>query len=320
MNETDRTSDGNMISDELLRIAAQLVLEIHPNRSGVPVHLETRLDQDLGLGSLGRMELISRIERSFDVSLPEELPASAETIHDLLRALSKAPGRLRSARITEERQNAPEAADIVPDSVSTLLEVLEWHYRTHPERTHIILYDDAEENDKISYAALREGAEKVAGGLLKRGLEARQTVAIMLPTSPEYFYVFFGILLAGGIPVPIYPPARLSQIEDHLRRHTGILANAQVSMMITVPEARSVAWLLKSGTAGLHTVLVPQELIQSGGKPPYIIGKDIRVRQHRQPEGGRPDPCQPSGQYSRHGPGDRNFIDRRVRELAAAVP
>ena len=269
MNETDRTSDGNKISDELLRIAAQLVLEIHPNRSGgVPVHPDSSLDQDLGLGSLGRMELISRIERSFDVSLPEELPASAETIRDLLHALMKAPGRLRSARIAEERQSAPEAADIVPESVSTLLEVLEWHYRTHPERTHIILYDDAEENDKISYAALREGAEKVAGGLLKRGLEARQTVAIMLPTSPEYFYVFFGILLAGGIPVPIYPPARLSQIEDHLRRHTGILANARVSMMITVPEARSVAWLLKSGTAGLHTVLVPQELIQSGGKPP----------------------------------------------------
>jgi hypothetical protein len=30
----------------------------------------------------------------------------------------------------------------------------------------------------------------------------------------------------GAIPVPIYPPMRLSQLEDHLRRQTGILRNA----------------------------------------------------------------------------------------------
>ena len=35
------------------------------------------------------------------------------------------------------------------------------------------------------------------------------------------------ILIAGGIPVPIYPPARPSQLEEHLRRHVGILNNAR---------------------------------------------------------------------------------------------
>ena len=35
-----------------------------------------------------------------------------------------------------------------------------------------------------------------------------QTVAIMLPTGLGYFFSFLGILQAGGIPVPIYPPAR----------------------------------------------------------------------------------------------------------------
>ena len=34
-----------------------------------------------------------------------------------------------------------------------------------------------------------------------------------------------GILLAGAIPVPIYPPTRPGQIEDHLRRQAGILQN-----------------------------------------------------------------------------------------------
>ncbi|OZA92651.1 MAG: hypothetical protein B7X57_07560, partial [Erythrobacter sp. 34-65-8] len=47
-----------------------------------------------------------------------------------------------------------------------------------------------------------------AAGLQGLGLQPRQTVAIMLPTSREYFFAYFGVLLAGGIPVPIYPPAR----------------------------------------------------------------------------------------------------------------
>jgi hypothetical protein len=34
--------------------------------------------------------------------------------------------------------------------------------------------------------------------------------------------------------VPIYPPARLSQIEEHVRRHAGILSNAEATILITV--------------------------------------------------------------------------------------
>jgi acyl-CoA synthetase (AMP-forming)/AMP-acid ligase II len=43
-------------------------------------------------------------------------------------------------------------------------------------------------------------------------------VAIMLPTCKEYLYSFYGVLLAGGVPVPLYPPARLTTIEDHMTR------------------------------------------------------------------------------------------------------
>ena len=41
----------------------------------------------------------------------------------------------------------------------------------------------------------------------------------------DFFAAFFGILYVGAVPVPIYPPMRLSQIEDHLRLlEAGILA------------------------------------------------------------------------------------------------
>jgi 1-acyl-sn-glycerol-3-phosphate acyltransferase len=82
----------------------------------------------------------------------------------------------------------------------------------------------------------------------------------MLPTGRDYLFSFFGILMAGGIPVPLYPPARPAQIEDHLRRHVGILDNCRAAMLITIPEAKTVALLLRSQVESLQQVLMPADL------------------------------------------------------------
>src|SRR4029453_7136871 len=98
-------------------------------------------------------------------------------------------------------------------------------------------------------------AEAVAAGLTARGLPPGQTVALMLPTSHDFFLGFYGILLAGGIPVPIYPPARLSQLEEHLHRQMRILSNAETVMLLTVPEAKPLARLLSAPAERLHRVV-----------------------------------------------------------------
>jgi len=53
------------------------------------------LDRDLGLDSLGRAELVLRIDRAFKVHLPDRLLADASTPRDLLQALlAAAPDRV----------------------------------------------------------------------------------------------------------------------------------------------------------------------------------------------------------------------------------
>ena len=79
-------------------------------------------------------------------------------------------------------------------------------------------------------------------------------IALMLPTSRDFFVAFFAILYAGAVPVPIYPPMRLSQLEEHLRRQAGILSNAGARILITVPEARGAAALLQAQVENLTAV------------------------------------------------------------------
>jgi 1-acyl-sn-glycerol-3-phosphate acyltransferase len=172
---------------------------------------------------------------------------------------------------------------------TTLLEVLDWHLHAHPEQTQVIvLQDDGEQ--RLSYRELADAAAAVAAGLQRAGVVARQSVAIMLPTSVEYFSTYLGILMAGAIPVPIYPPARPSQLEDHVLRHAGILANAQAVMLVTVGEAMVVARLLQARVPGLLQVVTPRHLAWAGGRPTAVTlrGDDIAFIQYTSGSTGQP--------------------------------
>ncbi len=249
----------------LLEVLRDLALELRPQRAGsLQVELDSALDKDLGFDSLGRMELLVRLEKAFDVTLSERRLATAETPRDLLVAVLSA-GSARA--VTDRIQVAPPTGGVsaeVPRDAKTLQDVLAWHVQAHGERIHIYLYEEQGEPGEISYQGLMDGARAIASGLIADGFEPGQSAALMLPTSRDYFFSFFGVLLAGGVPVPIYPPARLSQIEDHLVRHAGIMANALASVLITVPEALNVSRLLKSMVMGLRSVVTADGLRETG--------------------------------------------------------
>ncbi|MHA1165984.1 MAG: AMP-binding protein, partial [Alphaproteobacteria bacterium] len=240
---------------QLLVVVHDLALELHPHlRRTLAVNLESDIDKDVGLDSLGRAELLLRLDREFKVRLPESLIGEAQTPRDLLDAvIAAAPDAVaRRARAEVESILLPETT--APIQAATLIEVLSFHAETHGERPHIWLWRSDDEEERITYAELDLAARSVARGLLERGLERGERVAIMLPTEPEFFHAFFGIILAGGVPVPIYPPYRRAQVEDHLRRQAGILRNAEASFLITDEEIHRVGVLLHSLTDSLRSV------------------------------------------------------------------
>jgi len=313
--------DGAPGPDALISLVADIAGELRYGEPAPRIDLDTDLVRDLGLDSLARMELLARLERAAGASLPDLVLAEAETPRDLLRAFDS----LRSAASGRKREDAgdrPEPedgrdlgrsgvaagatraapsrraafaprSDAIPAHAETLVEALAWHAAEHPEREHVRLVDESESESVLTFGALLEGARQVAAGLVRSRLTPGRTVAIMLPTGFDYLRCFIGIQLAGGVPLPIYPPARLAGLEDHMRRHERILENAGAECLVTFDEARRVSRLLAARTDGSCRVMIAGELMEAGasGREPELIlpgPDDIAFLQYTSGSTGQP--------------------------------
>ena len=263
------SDSGAVDADRLLAVVRATLADLHgPGGAPRSVSLASSLDRDLELDSLARVELFARIEQAFGVQLPEVLLGSAETCADLLEALQVARPRAPVPPPARERLGTPSGRDatIAPTDARTLLDVLAWHTDRHPDLAPIRFDDDAA-GAAMTYRDLWRGARAVAGGLQDRRLSPGQTVALMLPTGADYFHAFLGILIAGGIPVPIYPPTRRAQIEEHVRRHARILDNAGATTLITVDEIRGLARLLRMQVPALRRIETVASLSEPQAEP-----------------------------------------------------
>jgi 1-acyl-sn-glycerol-3-phosphate acyltransferase len=264
MDQVERDPAGRDAGERLLELVAALHAELRPGQVR-PVRLDSQLERELGFDSLARAELLLRIERGFGIGLPQRLLSEAETPSDFLDELNAAAGRATVPAAVPTATGAATAPSDdgapAPDSLATLVDVLAWHARHQPERTHIVYIAEDGAETTVSYGSLAREARTAAAALQGHGIVPGDSVALMLPTCAEFFGCFFGILLAGGVPVPIYPPARPSQLEDHLRRHAAILDNAQARLLIASGEVALPAELLHGQVASLRGVVLARELL-----------------------------------------------------------
>ncbi len=239
----------------------------------------SNLDRDLGLGSLERVELLTRLEAAFGVRLPDSLAAEASTPEELIQAIQKAPGAvlgdesevsgLRSA-LTAERMKE-EAGESIAQKAETLVEAIRYRGVHNASQTHLIITEDDEQGEHahtLTFGELASAAQKCAEELARRGVPADGCVALMLPTSRQFFVCYAGILLAGAVPVPIYPPFRADRIEEYAERQTAILNNAGVCLLLTFRRAEAVAKLLQPRVKTLLAVVDAEKLLDAAEKEP----------------------------------------------------
>lgn len=264
----------DIVKELLAELGSPRTLDVFARKDSA-AHLE----RDLGLGSLERVELLLRLDSAFTIHLPENVVAEAESVADLIAAVQRqrketeaAPAAVRAT--TASVTTRPEVSSSHRESLlreiahaETLTEVIWIRGRADADTQHILLYEDDEKIRPITCGELLVRSSAVAIGLTTRGVRPGDTVAIMLPTCAEFFFTFAGILLAGAIPVPIYPPFRADRIAEYASRQSGILRNAEARLLVTFREAERVARLLEPSVPSLLAVVTADRLVGSNGSP-----------------------------------------------------
>lgn len=128
----------------------------------------------------------------------------------------------------------------------------------------------------LSYAALDQRADRMAAGLLTRGIEPGDRVLVQLPNIAEFVIVFFGLIRAGAIPVLALPAHRRSEmvhlaalseatgyvIPDHYEGFDYRELASEIAA--DVPSLRHI---LVAGDPGEHTALAAVPVPDVGPLP-----------------------------------------------------
>jgi fatty-acyl-CoA synthase len=270
--------DASATRERVLSIVRRLLEELGSHGALPVLNSTSHLDRDLGLGSLERVELMDRLETQFGIRLSDRVAAEANTPEDLIRAILEAressaevegySGLHASAVAQRQHHDAAESRILAPE---TLLDVLRYRAAHDATRTHLLITEDAdggERNHALTFGELYAAGQRCAAELAKRGVPAGGRVALMLPTSRAFFVSYAGILLAGAIPVPIYPPFRADRIEEYAARQSAILNNAEVCLLLTFRRAEAVARLLKPRVRSLSGVVDAERLLDAADHAP----------------------------------------------------
>jgi fatty-acyl-CoA synthase len=221
------------VQDSLLEVVRGLAGELGGDRGRRAVGPTASLEREIGLGSLERVELLLRIESAFGRALDDRC-LGLDTVADLARAVFEASGTELPA--LPERSDAVGSAAAPAARAATLHESL-W---------------------------LLAEASAVAGGLRERGVRRGDAVAVMLPTGLDFLRTFQGILIAGAIPVPIYPPVRLDRLAEYAERQAGILADAGAIVLVTISRALPIVDILRPRVPSLREVTTADALAALG--------------------------------------------------------
>ena len=261
--------EADPIGPAVLEVVSTLVDELGGRPGDRPVGLDDALDRDLGIGSLERVELLLRLEQRFGVRLADAVMAEAVSPRDLGSAIR---GAVPASIEAPAPPHAPLGdAPPAPAGARSLVDALAWHANARPERVHVFLRDEDGRERPITYGGLWREAGRVAAALRDRKLGRGDTVAIMLRTEEAFFHAFFGVLLAGAVPVPIYPPFRRDLLEDYARRQIGILRNAEARAILTFADAERVASLLSARVPSVRHVVAAATIVESDRPGPATV-------------------------------------------------
>jgi len=114
--------------------------------------------------------------------------------------------------------------------------------------------------EEMTREELLAAARVVAANLRRAGLGPGDHVALMLPTSLDFPRVFYGCLLAGVVPAPLYPPVRLGRLDAFFESSAAVMRRLPARALIVDRRIARVVGRLVAETRPPGGLMLAEEL------------------------------------------------------------
>src|SRR5215468_2536744 len=115
----------------------------------------------------------------------------------------------------------------------------------------------------FSYTAIERASARYGGALQALGLKKGDRVALILPANEDFILCFFGALRAGIIPVPIYPPLGLGQLQAYLDNTRHIVAKSGARALVTNAKIKRLLGTVQAACPALEEVVAIEGIRES---------------------------------------------------------
>jgi acyl-CoA synthetase (AMP-forming)/AMP-acid ligase II len=122
---------------------------------------------------------------------------------------------------------------------------------------------NASSEASFSYTALERASARYGGALQALGLKKGDRAALILPANEDFVLCFFGAMRAGVVPVPIYPPVGLGQLQGYLDNTRHIVAKSGARAVVTTAQIKRMLGTVQASAPSLEQVVAVEAIRES---------------------------------------------------------
>ena len=121
-----------------------------------------------------------------------------------------------------------------------------------------------------AFPQLEEATRHRAYALQSLGLRRGDRIGLVLTEPEDFILTFLGAVRVGIVPIPLYPPVALGDLDGYMERMARILASAEARALVVNESFKHLLWALVERVDSLATLTYVEDLRGVVGEPSAV--------------------------------------------------
>ncbi|TVQ93844.1 MAG: fatty acyl-AMP ligase [Deltaproteobacteria bacterium] len=142
--------------------------------------------------------------------------------------------------------------------------------------------DTKGEETFYTFPQMAEQTARRAAALQALGLKKGDRAGLIIVEPEDFVLTFFAMFRLGVVPVPLYPPLSLGNLDAYAARTAHVLTSADAKVLVASASLQNILWSQVDKVPSLSKLVKAEDLAKGGANPdlPQITPDDIAFLQY----------------------------------------